>query len=83
MEEKRIMRKSKRLFWILLVFGLPLISGAQQPAQVSNDYNYPEVALRHRDRYDKTLALVAEGYTESLTEATEDYNIKLTSATDK
>ena len=78
------MGKSERLFWILLVIGLPVLYGAQtQPAQLSDYYTYPEAAVRHRERYDKTLALVVEGYTESLAEATEDYNIKLTSATDK
>lgn len=78
------MRKSERLFWVLLVIGLPVLYGAQtQPAQLSDYYTYPEAAVRHRERYDKTLALVAEGYAESLAEVTEDYNIKLTSATDK
>ena len=78
------MRKSERLFWILLVIGLPVLYGAQlQPAQQSDNYTYPEAAVRYKERYDKTLALVAEGYTESLAEATEDYNIQLTSATDK
>jgi len=78
------MRKSERLFWILLVIGLPVLYGAQpQPVQLSDYYTYPPAAVRSRERYDKTLALVVEGYTESLAEATEDYNIKLTSATDK
>ena len=78
------MRKSKRLFWILMVIGLPLLNGAQQqPAQVSEYYTYPPAAVRYKERYDKTLALVEEGYTESLAEATEYYNIKLTSAKDK
>ena len=78
------MRKSERLFWILLVIGLPVLYGEQlQPAQQSDNFTYPEAAVRYKERYDKTLALVAEGYTESLAEATEDYNIQLTSATDK
>ena len=78
------MRKSERLFWVLLVIGLPVLYGAQpQPVQLSDYYTYPPAAVRSRERYDKTLALVVEGYTESLAEATEDYNIKLTSATDK
>jgi|GEM_PF-2029801 tetratricopeptide (TPR) repeat protein len=85
------MKNRERLIWLtLFLVAYPVWSLAnqqpqqgQEPAAVSEDYDYPVSALRFQEKYDKLVAEADAVYAKELAEVNEQYELAVTNVVDR